>query len=250
MVPHINAQGLVILDVAPEISSLTGQTVPISDTAAQPVIAKRSAQSRVGVMNGQTIVIGGLMEDKKTETVRKIPVLGDIPWLGQAFKRTEQDKTKTELLIFLTPHVAAQPETLKGMSQDEMGGMKLTPNAVGPGVFEEQMRGLQRGRTAPADDAPPTGANGNGGPTTQPGSGADPMNNAGPQPNSQPNMQLGPEMNQRIIPHPIRGGSPSVPSGSDQGQDMSPGPNDVAPPGPTPEDLQRQQQQQEGGFSR
>jgi general secretion pathway protein D len=178
VVPHINTDGLVILDVAPEISSLTGQTVPISDTAAQPIIAKRSAQSRVGVMNGQTIVIGGLMEDKKTDTIQKVPLLGDIPWLGQAFRRTQTDKTKTELLIFLTPHVAARPEILQNMSQDEMGGMKLTPGAVGPGVFDEQMRGMQRGRTAPP-----------GGSTTQPAS---------------TSMPSAVDLN--AVPHPIRGG--------------------------------------------
>ena len=81
--PHINPDGLVILDVAPEISQLTGTTVPISrESVTAPVIAKRSAQSRVGIKNGQTIVIGGLMEDRKTATVSKVPLLGDMPLLG------------------------------------------------------------------------------------------------------------------------------------------------------------------------
>ena len=90
VVPHINPDGLVILDVAPEISALTGQTVPISETVSSPVFAKRSAQSRVGVQNGQTIVIGGLMEDKKTQTVDKVPFLGDIPFIGNMRFRASQ----------------------------------------------------------------------------------------------------------------------------------------------------------------
>jgi general secretion pathway protein D len=158
--PHINPEGLVILDVAPEISSLTGTTVPIQAGVEAPVFAKRSADSRVGIPNGQTIVIGGLMEDRKTSTIRKVPLLGDIPVLSLLFKRTEVNKSKTELLIFLTPHVAQQPTNLKPMSQDEMGGLKLVPNAVQPGTFQEHMEGLQRGRTTTDPDAgltvPPT----------------------------------------------------------------------------------------------
>jgi general secretion pathway protein D len=148
VVPHINPDGLVILDVAPEISALTGGSVPISETVSSPIFAKRSAQSRVGVQNGQTIVIGGLMEDKKTQTVDKVPFLGDIPLVGNAFKRNRLVKTKTELLIFLTPHVAARPEQLKQMGEDEIDGTKLTPSSVYPGAFQEHMRGMQRGATS------------------------------------------------------------------------------------------------------
>ncbi|MGB7158164.1 MAG: type II secretion system secretin GspD [Tepidisphaeraceae bacterium] len=153
VVPHINPDGLVILDVAPEISALTGGSVPISETVSSPIFAKRSAQSRVGVQNGQTIVIGGLMEDKKTSTVDKVPFLGDIPFVGSLFRRTRQKKTKTELLIFLTPHVAARPEQLKAMGEDELDGSKLVPSSVYPGAFQEHMRGLQRGAaTQPTTD--------------------------------------------------------------------------------------------------
>ena len=154
--PHINTDGLVILDVAPEISQLTGTTVPISGQVSAPVFAKRSAQSRVGIRDGQTIVIGGLMEDRKTSTVRKIPILGDIPLIGPLFQRIEVTKAKTELLIFLTPHVAQQPEALKPMSQDEIKGTQLTPGAVGPGVFDEHIRGMQRGGNVKPSTQPTT----------------------------------------------------------------------------------------------
>jgi len=72
--PHINPDGVVIMDVIPEVSQLTSQTVPISDTTSAPVIAKRSAESRIAVNDGQTIVIGGLMEDRKTSAVSKVPL--------------------------------------------------------------------------------------------------------------------------------------------------------------------------------
>ncbi|HSI32244.1 MAG TPA: secretin N-terminal domain-containing protein, partial [Tepidisphaeraceae bacterium] len=145
VIPHINPDGLVILDVAPEISALTGTTVPVSDTISAPVIAKRAAQTRVAIKNGQTVVIGGLMEDRLTQTIDKVPILGDIPILGEAFKRTQQRKSKTELLIFLTPHVAAAPDVLPDMSQQELDGAKLVPKAVDPGAFPDHKRGLERG---------------------------------------------------------------------------------------------------------
>ena len=103
--PHINADGVVEMDVAPEISALAAESVQISESVSAPTFAKRSAQTLVVVPNGMTVVIGGLMEDQETEEVRKVPLLGDIPLVGQLFRRTIKTKSKTELLIFLTPHV-------------------------------------------------------------------------------------------------------------------------------------------------
>ena len=145
VVPHINPDGLVILDVAPEISSLTDGTIQISPDFNAPVFNTRSAESRVSIQNGQTVVIGGLMQDRKTETVRKVPLLGDLPGIGAAFRRHQRTKSKTELLIFLTPHVAAEPKTLEGMSQEETDGTKLLPGAVEDGAYEFHREGLRRG---------------------------------------------------------------------------------------------------------
>lgn len=117
--PNINQDGLVIMDVRPEISTTTAETVPISETVDAAVFAKRSSQSRVAVLNGQTIVIGGLMEDQEKETVKKVPLVGDIPVVGNLFKRTIREKEKTELLIFLTPQVAGSNEELAEISEHE-----------------------------------------------------------------------------------------------------------------------------------
>jgi hypothetical protein len=98
-----------------------------------------------------------MMQDNKTSTVNKVPILGDIPILQLLFSRTQVSKTKTELLIFLTPHVAQLPETLKSMAEDEVKGTRLTPRAVGPGVFDEHRKGLERGsipETRPSADHP------------------------------------------------------------------------------------------------
>ena len=146
VIPHINSEGLVIMDVAPEIDSqVNGGSVTITSGVTAPVFDRRSAQSHIAIKDGQTVVIGGLMQDSKNATIDKIPILGDLPFIGQAFRHTQDDKTKTELLIFLTPHVAMEPGVLKPMSQNEIRSTKLVPDAVYPGAFDEHLEGLNRG---------------------------------------------------------------------------------------------------------
>jgi general secretion pathway protein D len=90
-----------------------------------------------------------MMQDQKTVSANKIPLLGDIPLLGPLlFSYNTTTKTKTELLIFLTPHVAAEPDVLKPMGEDEMKGLRLVPGAVQPGVFQDHMKGMQRGNAS------------------------------------------------------------------------------------------------------
>ncbi len=146
--PHINPDGLVVMDVAPQISSQAAESVQIQAGVNAPVFNNRSASSHVGVRDGDTIVIGGLMQDQKNQTITKVPILGDIPWLGLLFQRDNVTKTKTELLIFLTPHVAQAPTALTPMSIDEMKGVHLTPSAVQPGTFQEHIQGLRLGGSA------------------------------------------------------------------------------------------------------
>lgn len=127
--PYISDDGTVELDVAPEISTLTGESVTISEGIEAPTFSKRSAETRVVVPDGRTVVIGGLMDNLDTDTVRKVPLLGDIPLLGRLFQRRIQDKTKTELLIFLTPHVVRTAEESERLTEDESSGTSLVPNA-------------------------------------------------------------------------------------------------------------------------
>jgi general secretion pathway protein D len=143
--PHINDNGLVVMEVAPTISSQSDQSITISTGVQDPVFDITQAQTEVAIKDGETIVIGGLMQDQKSQTVNKVPFLGDIPIIGLLFQNSNASKTKEELLIFLTPHVAQQADHLKEMSQDEVKGLRLIPGAVEPGVFQEHLRGMDRG---------------------------------------------------------------------------------------------------------
>jgi type II secretion system protein D len=125
--PFITAEGLVEMIVSPEISSLSATTVPISNTVAAPVIDKRAADTVVVTPSDRTVVIGGLISSQNHDRESKVPLLGDIPLLGHAFKRTVKSDAKTELLIFLTPHVVRTPDELSQLSMRERGQLELAP---------------------------------------------------------------------------------------------------------------------------
>jgi general secretion pathway protein D len=118
--PFVTSDGMVQMIVQPETSAISPtETVPISQGVNAPVIDVRSADTVVVTPDRETVVIGGLMRTDKASTVRKIPILGDIPFLGLAFKRTIKSEVKTELMIFLTPHIVRAPTQLAAMTEYE-----------------------------------------------------------------------------------------------------------------------------------
>ncbi len=131
--PFITPDGLVEMILSPQISSLSTATVQISTNVFAPVIDLRSATTVVVTPDGQTVIIGGLMENEKTVVDTKIPILGDIPLLGNLFKRHQRDNTKTELLIFLTPHVVNNPSQVAAATSGEARKTEIAPKA-----FSEQ----------------------------------------------------------------------------------------------------------------
>ena len=152
--PFISGDGMVEMIVSPEISNRTGEQIPISggeNPTSVPVIAKRGADTVVVTPNGKTVVIGGLMENQKTENDRKVPILGDIPGLGYLFKRKTKTSTKTELLIFLTPYVVGQPDELARMTSSETERTELAPKVFSNSDVERYLDGLPLKSTAPAE---------------------------------------------------------------------------------------------------
>jgi len=111
--PQISEGEYVKLDIYQEISAVV-PTLKSSDTvsASDLITTKRSAKTSVVVKDKETVVIGGLIQDQENETVDKIPWLGDIPWLGWLFKSVHKDRTKTNLLIVLTPRIVRGTEEM------------------------------------------------------------------------------------------------------------------------------------------
>jgi general secretion pathway protein D len=108
--PQINESNYVTLEVLQEVQEVEDGS---SDSAGGPTTSKRSAETTVVVRDNQTIVIGGLMGSTDTEVQTKVPLLGDIPLLGRFFRSSSTVTRKTNLLIFLTPHVIDEPADLE-----------------------------------------------------------------------------------------------------------------------------------------
>ncbi|MFI4916652.1 MAG: secretin N-terminal domain-containing protein [Phycisphaerales bacterium JB060] len=103
--PSISSDGFVRLEIAPEISSLSSQQTQISENFAAPVINKREVQTTVTVRNGETVVIGGLIQSFNDNRNTSVPVFGDLPGVGWLFRTREKTNRRTELLVVLTPRI-------------------------------------------------------------------------------------------------------------------------------------------------
>ena len=111
--PHINSNGEITLSITPIISNLVEldeKTIGTGDSTVQiklPTVDLREMNTTVKVMDGQMIIIGGLIDKKEIVSEDKVPLLGDIPMLGMAFKSVEKSENKTELVIMLIPRLVS-----------------------------------------------------------------------------------------------------------------------------------------------
>ncbi|MBQ6004731.1 MAG: pilus assembly protein N-terminal domain-containing protein [Selenomonadaceae bacterium] len=103
--PVVDSQNKIISAIHAEVSNMSGQAVN-----NQPIIATRSADSVISLNSGMPIVIGGLMDSSESKNVSKIPLLGDIPIIGEFFKHTSRTRDKRELIIVVTPYLVSEQE--------------------------------------------------------------------------------------------------------------------------------------------
>ena len=108
MTPHINDKGLVTLEVSQEVSE--EDKAATGTEGGNPYFLERKAETTMVVQNGQTVIIGGLIREKKSEGKSGIPYLSEIPVLGFLFGSKSDAVTRTELMMMLTPHVITSIE--------------------------------------------------------------------------------------------------------------------------------------------
>lgn len=146
--PFITADGLVQMIVQPSTSQIDNSSqVAIAAGVYAPVIDIRSADTVIITPDSQTVVIGGLMEHDNASTVSKVPILGDIPLLGNLFTHKTTSNAKTELIIFLTPHIIQAPSQLASLTDYEKNHM-LTPKSYSE---DELNRFLEKVPVKPSD---------------------------------------------------------------------------------------------------
>ena len=108
VLPFINPDGLVVMDINQSMQEIIGSEV--IDGNNVPVTNERSANSKIAVKDGESILLGGFIRTKKSKTVQGIPLLKDIPLLGGLFRNTTDSSIRQELVILLRPTVLATPE--------------------------------------------------------------------------------------------------------------------------------------------
>jgi general secretion pathway protein D len=108
--PSINKDSFITLAVKPEISNKVGDATFVfaGATVASPVIDTRSLDSNVLIKSGDTLAIGGLLQDEVTKSRTKVPIMGDVPILGYLFQSRTNIRTKRNLLVFVTPTIIDQ----------------------------------------------------------------------------------------------------------------------------------------------
>ena len=113
--PIVDAEKRIVSAIHAEVSNMSGETVD-----GQPILNHRGADSVVTMTSGSTLVIGGLMDSSEQKNVVKIPLLGDIPILGEFFKYTSKSKEKQELIILVTPYIVENGSASRVKMSEEM----------------------------------------------------------------------------------------------------------------------------------
>ncbi len=117
IVPHVSQGGMVQLEIDSKFSRLIESATGL--TAETPTTATRQLKTEISMPQGKTIVIGGLIRDDKVTVVEKIPLLGDLPILGQLFRLNRDRIQKTNLLLFITPYVLTSQTDLAQITQQK-----------------------------------------------------------------------------------------------------------------------------------
>jgi len=135
--PQTSEGDYIRLDINQEISAVA----PSKGQAVDLVTTKRAAKTSVVVKDKETVVIGGLIQDQENDTVSKVPILGDIPGLGWLFKTTIKTRSKTNLMILLTPHIVKDNEQLIGITDEQRTNFGKTSSDVRPIDVQKELGG-------------------------------------------------------------------------------------------------------------
>ncbi|PPQ30048.1 type II secretion system protein GspD [Rhodoblastus sphagnicola] len=112
--PHISESGRVMLQLVQEVSNVA----PNSGASTNPTIQQRKVSTQVVIHDGEALMLGGLMQNNHSNIANQVPVLGDIPIIGNAFKDKTDEADKTELLIMITPHVVRSAAEAREITEE------------------------------------------------------------------------------------------------------------------------------------
>ena len=127
--PQVNSSGTVKLNLRLEVSSIAG---PVSSDNSDLILNKREIETTLTVDEGQIAVMGGLLSDEERRTIEKIPLLGDIPLLGNLFKSKAKSRNKTNLMIFIRPTILRSAADSRKLAEQRYGYLRLQQGLQSP----------------------------------------------------------------------------------------------------------------------
>ena len=127
--PQVNSSGTVKLNLRLEVSSIAG---PVSSDNSDLILNKREVETVRTVDDGDIAVISGLLDDNERRTIEKIPLLGDIPGLGNLFRSKAKSRTKTNLMIFIRPTILRSAEDSRKLTEQRYGYLRLQQGLASP----------------------------------------------------------------------------------------------------------------------
>ncbi len=136
--PRVSDDGNVLLDIEQEVSDAVPTT---SSQINSPTIQQRRVKTTVSVRNGESIVLAGFMQDKASRARDQMPLLGDIPVLGNVFKTKTNTITRTELVIAITPHIVKDSQQIDGITAEYRDKLNFStrPQRSAPPDIREQV---------------------------------------------------------------------------------------------------------------
>jgi len=153
--PKITPQGTIDLQIISEVSSLDFTNAVTVDGYQVPAIAERRVKTEVELSKGQSFAIGGLLDNRTTETLMKIPFISNIPILGKFFQSISKNKTNSELIVIVTPEVV-QPVPEGTLHGPHMAEEFLPPNSDHPMHHPDGSGTAAGGNASQATPAPTT----------------------------------------------------------------------------------------------
>jgi general secretion pathway protein D len=152
--PQVSEAGAVKLKIFQEVSSVTRDKALVQ--SADIITNKRSLESTVLVDNGQIVVLGGLIQDDQQAAIDKVPLLGDIPWIGSLFKYESRNRKRTNLMVFLRPVVLKDEKAAATITADRyeyirnrQADIKLPWNGLLPSTDAAQIAPLDEAQRKP-----------------------------------------------------------------------------------------------------
>lgn len=128
LTPHVNPDGEITLNLNPSIEAITDEGP--SGTQFAPTIAKREVSTTITVPNKATVVISGMIREDRVKAVSKVPLLGDIPLIGFLFRSKSEQTQRTNLLIFVTPHIVTDMKVAQELREKFQSQTQLSADAL------------------------------------------------------------------------------------------------------------------------